>query len=334
MLGGSGGNLWDRLKSVFSTGEGGIFAPQKNILTGGTSATAGVMSGIGQLAQVAGGMIGGKWGGVLGMAGTGASIGAMFGPWGAAIGAGVGALIGLFGGDPKRKADKQQNLPALKAKFGDAITELNKILADLRQLNIEPDTAITQATDIRKQIASGFGIEFQSKKYRKVAAAEITRQLAQADPIIDEIKKVADIARASGDRSKRIIGEFAGGVFLGGFQRRNGMLPGTFAGIDTIPAMLAPGEMVLNPMQQARVRRAAGFDVFKPARIPGYAGGVAVQGASVEIAQLPPINIQPNIVIYVEGVAFDDRVDAYMESDRGERKQVQIVKRLRREKAI
>src|SRR5690606_22470760 len=41
--------------------------------------------------------------------------------------------------------------------------------------------------------------------------------------------------------------------------------------------MLAQGEMVLNPMQQARVRANAGGDVFKGAGIPGYASGGMVQ---------------------------------------------------------
>jgi hypothetical protein len=63
-------------------------------------------------------------------------------------------------------------------------------------LNIDPDEAITQATAIRADIASGFGIQFQSSKYRKQAQQMIAQQLSQADTIISQIRDVG------GDRSR------------------------------------------------------------------------------------------------------------------------------------
>lgn len=90
--GSSGGGLFGNFKKLFSTGEGGIFAPR------GGSKAAGIMGGIGDIAAIVGSFIPGRAGSVISMAGTGASLGSMFGPWGAAIGAGVGALIGIFSG--------------------------------------------------------------------------------------------------------------------------------------------------------------------------------------------------------------------------------------------
>jgi len=100
------GSMLGNLKKTFGTGEGGLFAARKNLLNGKMSGSAGIAGGIGSLASIAGGLIGGRAGGVLSMAGMGAQIGANFGPWGALIGAGAGALFGFLkgrGGDAKKK---------------------------------------------------------------------------------------------------------------------------------------------------------------------------------------------------------------------------------------
>jgi hypothetical protein len=88
----------------------------------------------------------------------------------------------------------------------------------------------------------------------------------------------------------------------GDFKRRNGMLSGSFTGKDTLPSMLAMGEMVLNPYQMQRVRQNAGFDVFKGAGIPNYAGGTYVAPPSQinfagnnSSAQNQPIVIQVQV---------------------------------------
>jgi hypothetical protein len=137
-------------------------------------------------------------------------------------------------------------------------------------LNIDPDDAINQATAIRADIASGFGIQFQSSKYRKQAQQMIAQQLAQADTIIAQIRASAEIARGAADRSKRILPEFAGGNYFADYFKPNGLLPGMFDGRDNILAMISRGEMVLNPGQQRSVRALAGFDVFAGAGIPNY----------------------------------------------------------------
>lgn len=261
---------------------GGLFGPRTNVLTGQTSRLGGIMGGIGAIASVAGSAIGGRFGGILSAAGTGASIGAMFGPWGAAIGAGIGALFGIFGGDPKRKRDKREKLPELNRGFTDAMQQLRDLIRDVRTLRVDPDSAISRAQELRTQIASGFGIQFESKKYRKQAQTLVRQRTAEADSLIEELRRVAEISRAAGERQRRIIPEFASGAYispafmrqLAAYRRQiNGMIPGRFLGQDNVPAMLSPGEMVLNPAQQERTRRAAGFDVFRSAGIPGYSGG-------------------------------------------------------------
>jgi hypothetical protein len=336
--GSQGGSILDRLRNIFSTDQGGIFAPRDNALTGHSSRLGGIAGGIGDLATIAGGLIGGRAGGILSAVGAGVSIGAMFGPWGALIGGAVGLLAGIFAGDPKKKADKNQNIPALQKGFADATTQLNKILDDLRHLNIDPDEAITQATAIRADIASGFGIQFQSSKYRKQAQQMIAQQLSQADTIIAQIRTSAEIARGSADRSKRILPEFAGGNYFADFFKPNGLLPGMFDGRDNILAMISRGEMVLNPNQQRNIRAMAGFDVFAGAGIPNYpnessspklaVGGIA--GTGLALASQPVI-VQPNFTLELTGVTLDERVEAYLTSDEGRRTQIKVVKKMKKD---
>lgn len=320
-----GRSWWDKL-----TGAGGMLGPRENVLTGKTSKAAGIMGGIGDIASMVGGMIGGRWGGVISMAGQGASIGAMFGPWGAAIGAGAGFLLGLFMGDPNRKKDKKENIPALNKGFTDAFKQLNEILTGVRQMTMDPAEAITRAGEVRSEIAGGFGIQFLSKKYRKEAQKMIDAKLVQADGIIAQITEAAAIARGAADRSKRILPEFA----VGHYFRPNGLLPGNFDGADNILAMISRGEMVINPRQQNRVRALAGFDVFAGAGIPNYprassspklaVGGIA--GVGLASASAPNITFQPNMRIVLVGDAFDDKAAAWLESDNGKRTLVTVTR--------
>lgn len=265
---------------------------------------------IGTLGVIAGGAIGGRIGnlvssvagGALAGLTLGAKIGAIGGPWGAAIGAAAGfaisALSGLFS-DPKRKRDKKEKMPALNQGFTDALKELRQLLVDVRTLRVSPDAAISRAQELRNQIASGFGLQFESKKYRKQAQTLIAQRTREADTLLEELRAAAEVARAAGERQRRIIPEFARGGYISkdframveNYRRVNGMLPGQYRGHDTINARLAPGEMVLNPMQQYQVRANAGFDPFRNAGIPGYAGGgMAVQPAA-QPAQSEPLEL-------------------------------------------
>ncbi|MGD9724747.1 MAG: hypothetical protein AB7U76_26215, partial [Pirellulales bacterium] len=336
---GSGG--FDPATGTYSNagGGGGLFGSLSNGI--GT---------IGSIGVLAGGLIGGRVGsaissiagGALAGLALGAKIGAIGGPIGAVIGAGVGFLTSILGGlfsSPKRKRDKNEKIPALNKGFNDAFAELRKILEDIRFLRVDPDEALSRANELRSQMAGGFGIQFESKKYRKQAQATISRRLTEADVIIAEIKAAAAVARGAADRSKRILPEFAGGHYFADLFKPNGLLPGAFDARDNIFAMISRGEMVLNPRQQGRVRALAGFDVFAGAGIPNYpnqsaspklaTGGIAGTGLAM---QAPVINLNPNFTLHVEGVTFEQGAKAWVESDGGRRTLVKIVREERKNK--
>ncbi|HLM59847.1 MAG TPA: hypothetical protein VK308_03480, partial [Pyrinomonadaceae bacterium] len=132
-LGGGGGSIIDRIKGIFGTGEGGLFAARKNLLTGKMSKGGGYGAGIGSLMSMAGGLVGGRWGNALSMAGQGAQFGAMFGGWGALIGGGIGGAIGLFkalrgGGDSKKKLKQ-----AVQTAYGITVND-DSVLSQLESI--------------------------------------------------------------------------------------------------------------------------------------------------------------------------------------------------------
>lgn len=291
-------------------GPGGLFGSK------GFGNNVGTYSGIGALASVFGSLIPGRVGGAVSAGGTGMSIGAMIGSAvpvigtaiGAVVGGGIGALFGWLFGNKAEKRDKKEKWPQFQQGFTDSMTQLRDLINDVRTLRVDPESAIAQAGQIRQQMASGFGIQFESKKYQRESQRMITQRLVEADTLIDELRKVSDISRAASERDRRLLPEFAGGVYISSaFRKFNGMLGGSWTGRDTIPAMLAAGEMILNPMQQARVRSNAGGDPFRGAGIPGYADGGVVQPTG-------PMNLN----VYIEQDAQGMWI-ATAESDRGQK---------------
>lgn len=332
-----------------------IFAAQtrpRTVPGGGDGRTAsglgGTLSGVGSLLSLGGSAIGGRVGGLLSGAGMGLAIGAQIGSIipgiGTVIGAGVGAAVGffasLFGGDKNKKMDKKENLPKLQSGFGDALTQLRDLLTQTQTLRANPDDVISKASEIRASIASGFGIQFKSKKYRKESQNLIAQKLGEADSIIAQIKTAADLARTANANKERLSPEFAGGTYASAeFIRRNGKLYGGVSGKDSLPSMLMPGEMVLNERQQTMIRRNSGFDVFKTAEIPNYATGTFVAPtvkpviASPVFAQsggdnnsINSINkSQPiNIVINIERDENGDFI-ANLESENGKDAVIKII---------
>jgi tape measure domain-containing protein len=328
--GGLFGNLFGGIKNLFSNKPGGLFAPRENLLTGRTSGLGGVLGGIGSIASFAGGLIGGRAGSFISNIGSGLSIGASFGPVGAAIGAGVGILASLFGGSAKRRADKNENLPALQNGFTDALAKLRELLSGVKSLRIEPDSALSQADELRSSIASGFGITFQSKKYKTQAAQQITARLAEADAIIEDLKKAAAIASAAGERRNRIVAEFASGgladIALNFNRRFNGKLAGNFDARDDIPAMLSKGEVVLNP---AQVSRLGGSKAMRRAGVPGFATGGATSPPTKSNAFR-----ETNFTLVLNGVAISDAVSGYLETETGETKIVKVVANAQKNKRL
>lgn len=265
---------------------------------GGSSGGIGLGGGIAiasMAATLIGGLIGGRVGGVISSIGSGAGMGAAIGSIVPGIGTAVGAVVGgafgliqsIFGGDPKRKIDKKENMPKLQQGFADAFKQLQELANDKNALFSDPDGTLAKAMELRASIASGFGIKFESKKYRGVAQTQIAQKLAEADEIIKGIREMSDTARTALNIDSRLETSFASGVYMdsgfrkqfGDFKRRNGMLPGKFTGKDYLPSLLADGELVLNERQRLDVINIVGFDPFRHARIPNYASGTFVTSA-------------------------------------------------------
>lgn len=103
------------------------------------------------------------------------------------------------------------------------------------------------------------------------------------------------------------------------FRRQNGMIAGAWTGRDVIPAMLARGEMVDNPMQQQYIRSNAGRDVFRGAGIPGYADGGVVSGSGGGFGNI-------NVTVLVEQDA-SGMWHATAQSDAGQRVIAKVVEK-------
>ena len=294
---------------------------------GGGVGLAGGVAIAGAAANIVGGLIGGRAGSFISNIGSGAALGAqigsLFGPGpgtaiGAAIGAAGGFLVSLFGGDPKRKKDKKENLPALQKSFAEALSQIRALGADKNAFYSDPEGTISKAVELRGQIASGFGIKFESKKYQKESQKQIAAKLVEADGIIAELQRLKNRAVRARDVDSQLQTSFATGVYLRDdqmsemkraldFKRRNGKLAGNFNGIDTLPSMLAKGEMVLNPTQIQNVILNAGDDPFKNAGIPGYNTGTYIApspSAPSASATAAPVNSFAPNVIKIENITL------------------------------
>ena len=261
----------------------------------GFGANAGTVGGLAAIATLVSGFIPGKAGSVIGSTAsgllTGIQLGSMIAPGiGTIVGGAIGAIAGFFSsifGSKKRKVDKNENLPKLQQGFTEAFDQLRQLSADKNAFFNDPEGTLEKAKALRQQIASGFNVKFESKKYKKIAEQQISQKLAEANRIISDMESTRDQAVAAREIDRQLNANFATGVYMDAaflkqyskFKRRNGMLDGQFTGRDILPSYLAEGEMVLNPLQIGNViQNADGQDVFKGAGIPGYATGTFVGG--------------------------------------------------------
>lgn len=251
----------------------------------GFGANSGTIGGLASLGAIAGSLIGGTAGSFVSNISSGALLGLQLGgPIGAGIGAAAGAILSLFGLGKNKKLDKKENIPALQKGFGESLAQMRAIVEQVKAVKLteaasfNESDVVKQAAEIRAQIASGFGIEFKSKKYKKQAQSQIGMKLQEFDALNVELQAAIAIAREKKSRaaeasefSNQFVATFAAGSYLSSdFIRRNGKMRGGTPGVDSIPALVMAGEMVVNQMQQERIRRAAGFDVFAVANLPNY----------------------------------------------------------------
>jgi hypothetical protein len=128
-----GGSIFDRLKTVFGTGPGGIFAPPTS--SGPWFVAPERNSERCRRHRKSRWQCGSR---PLGISDIGCRCRDCRSEQCLArsvlLSGGIGGfLLGLFGfNDPKKKADKEQNIPALQKGFGDSMAQLNKILDDIR----------------------------------------------------------------------------------------------------------------------------------------------------------------------------------------------------------
>jgi TP901 family phage tail tape measure protein len=314
--------------------------------TTGGGRLPGTIAAIGAITSIAGGLIGGRIGQTIGNIGTGVGLGATIGSIipgvGTVIGAIVGGAIGFFAslfGDPKRKRDKNEKLPALQQGFADALKALRELAANKRAIQSDPQGAITQADTLRGQIASGFGIQFESSKYRKQAQQMIQARLAEADTYIKQIKEFAKKAESASLRP--ILPEFASGGFMDArftaqhraYQQQYGILRGGIPGVDSIWVKAQDGELFANRAQQRRINEIAGFDVLSHVGFPnyprpkepvkmatgGYIGTLAPSSPSITV-QSPPIEL------HLEGVIYTEHTKAWLQTKDGQKTVLDIVK--------
>ena len=329
---------------------------------GGGSNLAGTLGLVGAGAGILGGLLGGTAGTFISSIGSGiglgASIGSIIPGLGTVVGAVIGGAVGLLGGIfsvfSNRSKDKKENLPQLHKGFDDAFEQLKLLAADKNAFYSDPDGAIAKAMDIRAQIASGFGVQFLSGKYKKQAHTEIAAKLREADDIIAQMQAQKDKAKVAIDIDQKLETSFATGVYMdraflkqySDYKRRNGMLAGQFTGMDTLPSMLAAGEMVLNPAQIAAViNNAGGSDVFKGAGIPNYATGTylppspqsgAISTSASALAgnnSAPPLNV--TVVIEGEGISNAKIKDVIIDGFENDRNiQTSLVKNYDKTKSL
>ncbi len=300
------GDFLSNIKFLFGKKDGAIFGKNSPIFGAqGFGNNVGTYGAIGGGAGLLGGLIGGRVGGFISGAGSGLALGAQIGSIipgvgtvvGAAVGAIAGGLISLFGGDPKRKADKKQ-LPALNQGFTDAFTQFSQLIKDVKALRIEGESALAKGAELRSQVASGFGLTFQSKKYKKESDKLIQAKLAEIDKVpgglFDQLRHAVDVANSANERQRRLIPEFASGNYFGRddqmLDMRRGFIVGSQPGKDRHLGLFADGEAILNRQHQENLRRLAGFDILAHAGIPNY--------------PRPPLPPLPNVKRYAEGNFF------------------------------
>lgn len=295
---------------------------------------AGVYGMIGTGASLLGNVVGGRFGGLLSGAGQGLALGAQIGSIvpgiGTAIGAGVGAAVGfftsLFGGDKNKKQDKKENMPALQKAFSDAFAEYRQLITDVRALRAEPDGALSKGDELRSQIASGFGIQFLSKKYKKESQNLIKAQLQEIDKrpsgLREQLETAVEMAKSANERANRLLPEFADGGMVSGFTKTSvgsgffsGLVPGTYDRKDDKLIKVSGREVVLTPDQWMPIT-----PYLQSKKVPGFADGGYVGQQSVST----PVN---NFTLELHNVNLTPDSMAYLRTNDGERRVIEIMKK-------
>jgi tape measure domain-containing protein len=276
----TGGGFFSKLNGLFS-GVGGIGSLLGPALLGGS-----LGSGLGGQ-STAGRILGGIGGGAIGI---GALFGAsVFGAGGGLAAAALAALgpIGLIGaplligaillGKAKQRSKDEQLADSYWTAEAQQIQEL------VRQVNsdrIDGTEALSVAAQLRAQTIS----QLNQIKTASVRESRLRNQLADVDRVyVSQLRSAVERQATRRRLGPQLIPEFATGGIVGGLDR----------GIDSVLALLRPGEVVLNRMQQALL---GGADALRRAGVPGFAQG---GGAQTATSSDEPIQINITLVSQV-----------------------------------
>jgi hypothetical protein len=269
-----GGNNWGGVGG-FQSGIGASIAGMLPGIGGSLGGMLGGQSPLGSMMGQVGGLALGGVGmaalmgqtAVAGMFGGGAFGGAVAGLLTNPITAVVGGalLIGavLLGRNKRRREEEKVRDKAL----GDAKTQMAAILKNVQRNRLDGAAGIAQAEEIRSQYMASMS-QLKDSKTRNHALATV-REL---DALISQIKGAAAAQERRREFNDSLVPEFAGG----GIVQSTGagmVVPGVDMGYDTVPAMLRPGEVVLNKQQQAAL---GGAPAMAAARVPGFVRQTAI----------------------------------------------------------
>lgn len=292
-LGGLFGGLFKGIGFGQKAGSGGALAGALPLLGLSLGSSVGGNSLLGQILGGAGGLaVGvGLTAAPTALAGTG--LAPLFSnPITAVVGAGL--LVGglLLGRAKQRKADE---------KLVDTywVEYMNKTKALTEQVNgdqIEGARALQEALASREEAIA----LISQIKTKSVRDSRLKNQIPDVDRLfLEPLKAAIEAQKKRAKTIREIIPEFATG----------GIVPGVDFGFDSVLAMLRPGEVILNQMQQRRMQAIAGGDIFARANVPGFGSantsltrnGVAAYalGGIAEARPVAPLGLSGGITLDV-----------------------------------
>ncbi|MBS3914380.1 MAG: hypothetical protein KG003_07770 [Bacteroidetes bacterium] len=255
----------------------------------------------------------------------------------------------------KRNAARRRDETTRDALMVDTLKQLNEIKAEMEAAR--PGINVKGLLDETGQISANYftqANQLKDKKTRNIAIKDGNERVGIVPPnsaypnaltnqiyaLSDAAKLKEEIRAAAYERDRRILPEFASGGFIpklatGDYFKPNGLVPGVFDRKDDILALISRGEMVLNPMQQQKIRAISGFDVFSYAGIPNYqqqqqprmpkfaeGGNLSQSNSSVKTPDFQ-FNFNGNIVL--EGFIAEPDAKAYLETPDGKQQVINIV---------
>ena len=179
---------------------------------------------------------------------------------------------------PKAKRNAATYADGIIASFRTLPEQGRKLTADtVIRMTAEMESRGKAPKGATKRVVDGIRKELGSlPDAGRQAAAEAARKLDPLNTALGKIKRAASDAR-SAVSSIGTAADAAANFAVPGLAT-GGIIPGTYRGVDTITARLAPGERVARPDQVAAIDRAAGIPGLVDAtimRMGGRIGGTA-----------------------------------------------------------